>query len=105
MVQPSAPDGNSPKKVSGKAQPAEPSGPLYLPLNLDYSGLKKVHQHPPIYGCDNFLTNEECKAFITTAGPLLQRSKTHAIAGTARRSCLILCIAGTAAHPLHAVAC
>ena len=61
---------------------AEPCGPLYMPLNLDYPGLRKVHQQPPIYVCDNFLTHEECDAFITTAGPLLQRSKTHAIAGS-----------------------
>ena len=82
---PFAPDAASPKPaknyIPSKGPPAEPSGPLYLPLNLDYPGLRKVHNSPPIYVCDDFLTHEECDAFITTAGPLLQRSKTHAIAG------------------------
>jgi prolyl 4-hydroxylase len=63
--------------------PAEASPDNYLPLNLHYPGLKKVHASPPIYVCDNFLTEEECESFIRVAGPLLQRSKTHAIAGTA----------------------
>ena len=81
MLLPAAPDGNSPQKLSTKHKPAEPSGPLYIPLNLEYPGLRKVHQNPPVYICENFLTDEECEAFITTAGPLLQRSKTHAISG------------------------
>jgi len=55
---------------------------MYLPLNLRYPGLKKVLRSPPIYVCENFLTDEECDAFIRVAGPLLQRSKTHAIAGS-----------------------
>jgi len=62
--------------------PAEASPDNYLPLNLHYPGLKKVHASPPIYVCDNFLTEEECESFIRVAGPLLQRSKTHAIAGS-----------------------
>lgn len=62
--------------------PAEASGPDYLPLNLHYAGLKKLHSHPPIYICENFLTDDECDAFIHVASPLLQRSKTHAIAGS-----------------------
>ena len=66
------------------ADPAKGSGPNYLPLNLYYPGLKKVHESPPIYTCENFLTDEECQAFIDVASPLLQRSKTHAIAGTQR---------------------
>lgn len=62
-----------------------------MPLNLYYPGLKKVHQKPPIYVCEGFLTDEECDAFIRTAGPLLQRSKTHAIAG--EHSCALNCYA------------
>ena len=61
--------------------PAEASSKDYLPLNLHYPGLKKVFSRPPIYIVENFLTMEECDLFIRTAGPLLQRSKTHAIAG------------------------
>ena len=82
---PFAPDAASPGKAKNYVPSkslAEASGPLYLPLNLDYPGLKKVHNSPPIYVCEDFLTDEECDAFIATAGPLLQRSKTHAIAGT-----------------------
>jgi hypothetical protein len=70
-----------PQGVVPKVQPAEASGPQYMPLNLNYPGLRKVCQTPPVYVCDNFLTFDECDAFISTAGPLLQRSKTHAIAG------------------------
>ena len=72
-----------PPGIEPSLTPAEASGPNYMPLNLYYPGLKKVHKSPPIYIVENFLTNEECQAFIATAGPLLQRSKTHAIAGAA----------------------
>ena len=44
-------------------------------------GLKQVNAEPPIYTIDNFLTDDECARLIETAGPLLQRSKTHAAAG------------------------
>ena len=80
MLLPAAPDGNSPQKPSTKHKPAEPSGPLYLPLNLEYPGLRKVHQNPPVYICENFLTDEE-EHSSRLPGPLLQRSKTHAISG------------------------
>ena len=73
-----------PKGVTPSDTPAESAGPRYLPLNLHYPGLKLVHKHPPIYTVTNFLTDDECQAFVTTADPLLQRSKTHAIAGTRR---------------------
>ena len=66
---------------SALPEPAEASGPNFMPLNLYYPGLKKVNQTPPIYTVDKFLTPEECDAFIETAKPLLQRSKTHAVAG------------------------
>jgi len=55
---------------------------LYMPLNLDYPNLRLVHQRPPIYLCEGFLTPEECDHLIRVAGPLLQRSKTHAVAGS-----------------------
>ena len=70
-----------PVGVVPAVQPAEASGPNYLPLNLHYPGLRKVFKSPPIYVVDNFLTHQECDEFIRVAGPLLQRSKTHAIAG------------------------
>lgn len=60
--------------------------PMYMPINMDYPGLRVVHQKPPIFFIDNFLTDEECDQLILVAGPMLQRSKTHAIAGM---------------HPLH----
>lgn len=53
----------------------------YMPLNLNYPGLRQVHEKPPIFLCDDFLTEEECDQLISVASPLLQRSKTHAIAG------------------------
>jgi len=57
-------------------------GYTYLPINLKYPGIKQVCTEPPIYTIDNFLTDDECKSLIETAGPLLQRSKTHAAAGS-----------------------
>ena len=66
-------------------KPAAASGPRYMPLNLYYPGLQKVCSQPPVYIVDNFLTDEECDHLIETAKPLLQRSKTHAIAGDSAR--------------------
>lgn len=56
--------------------------PMYMPLNLEYPGLRVLNEKPPIFFVDNFLSEEECEQLITTASPLLQRSKTHAIAGS-----------------------
>ena len=46
------------------------------------TGLKMISSQPPIYVVEGFLADEECAALIQTAGPLLQRSKTHAAAGS-----------------------
>ena len=88
MVHLSDPEAAPPPAAS---TPAEAAPPEYMPLNLFYPGLKKVHQKPPIYVCEGFLTDEERDAFIRVAGPLLQRSKTHAIAGTAQPPCCTDC--------------
>ena len=95
-----------PEGVYPSDKPAEASGPNYLPLNLWYPGLKKVFNAPPIYICEHFLTDQECDDFIHTAAPLLQRSKTHAIAGTrhakrGRRKVL----RSTVAPPQHSPFC
>jgi len=67
----------------GVANPQDQAaGYTYMPINMDYPGLKCIHQQPPIFVVDNFLTNDECDALVATAGPLLQRSKTHAAAGS-----------------------
>jgi len=58
------------------------NNPNYMPLNLNYPGLEKVHEQPPIYICHDFLSPSECDMLIDTSGPLLQRSKTHAVAGS-----------------------
>ena len=58
-----------------------PHGPDFLPLNWAYPGLKRVHEKPPIYVIESFLSDKECEALINVAEPLLQRSKTHAAAG------------------------
>lgn len=55
---------------------------MHMPLNLNYPGLVKVHECPPIFVVTDFLTSTECDQLIATAGPLLQRSKTHAVAGS-----------------------
>jgi len=54
----------------------------FLPLSASYPGLKRIHDKPPIYIVENFLTADECKTLIEVASPLLQRSKTHAAAGS-----------------------
>ena len=58
------------------------NAPNYMPVNLSYPGLQRVHDQPPIYYCHDFLSHQECDLLIATAGPLLQRSKTHAVAGS-----------------------
>lgn len=63
-------------------QEEDPDGFTYMPLNLAYPGLKLVHKRPPIYVCEDFLSDEECRQLIKVGTPLLQRSKTHAVAGS-----------------------
>ena len=55
---------------------------LYMPIDQTYPGLRKVHEKPPIYFVDGFLTDAECEHLIAVATPLLQRSKTHATGGS-----------------------
>ena len=60
---------------------SSPVTPACTPLAL--AGLKRVHDSPPVYLVEDFLTDEECQALIETAAPpVLQRSKTHAAAGS-----------------------
>ena len=66
--------------------PSAEQAPLYMPINTNYPGLVQLHQKPPIYFIHDFLTDEECAALIETAGPLLQRSKTHAVSGARART-------------------
>jgi len=53
-----------------------------MPINLSYPGLERIYDRPPIFVVRDFLTESECERLIETAGPLLQRSKTHAAAGS-----------------------
>ena len=39
-------------------------------------------EKPPIFVCEDFLSAAECEQLIKVSGPLLQRSKTHAAAGS-----------------------
>lgn len=52
------------------------SGAQYLRLNLQYPGLRKVHESPPIYFCDHFLSDHQCDALMEAAEPNLEPSKT-----------------------------
>ena len=54
----------------------------YLAINEDYPNLKLVSRAPPIYTVTDFITADDCQNLIKLATPLLQRSKTHAIAGS-----------------------
>jgi len=47
---------------------------VYTPINLEFPGLERLNQYPPVYIVNNFLTNEECDLLITTATPGLKRS-------------------------------
>jgi prolyl 4-hydroxylase len=71
--------GNADKSAGKKAATSKPE---FMPINEDYPGLRRVHDRPPIYVVDAFLSDEECDHFIRVAEPLLQRSKTHAVAGS-----------------------
>ena len=64
----------------GGCIPAKP----YMPIDTAYPGLRCIHAAPPIYMIDHFLTDSECDMLMDAAGPLLQRSKTHAAAGDER---------------------
>ena len=46
----------------------------YTPVNLDFPGLERLNQYPPVYIVHDFLTNEECEILITEATPGLKRS-------------------------------
>ena len=76
-----APRGKAAAPPASKPGPA-PFDPLYLPLDLSYPGLSKVCEKPPIFVCEDFLSAAECEQLIKVSGPLLQRSKTHAAAGS-----------------------
>ena len=58
-------------------QEEDPDGFTYMPLNLAYPGLKLVHKRPPIYVCEDFLSDEECRQLIKVGTPLLPVSYTH----------------------------
>ena len=70
------------KAAAPPASKPAPFDPLYLPLDLSYPGLSKVCEKPPIFVCEDFLSAAECEQLIKVSGPLLQRSKTHAAAGS-----------------------
>jgi len=46
-------------------------GPFHR-LNLQYPGLKKIHQDPDIYAIENFLTDDECDRTIAKSTPHLK---------------------------------
>jgi len=39
-------------------------GRTHLPLNQSYPRLMRVHESPPVYVCEGFLSDEECEALI-----------------------------------------
>lgn len=46
----------------------------YIAINKDYPGLKRVHDQPPVYTVDAFLTPEECTRLQDAARAGLKRS-------------------------------
>ena len=87
-------------------QEEDPDGFTYMPLNLAYPGLKLVHKRPPIYVCEDFLSDEECRQLIKVGTPLLQRSKTHAVAGSqaTKGRTSLTCHLAKSTHPCPQVA-
>lgn len=53
-----------PKAPPSSRTAPEDSPRAYLPLKLDYPGLRRVHDQPPIYVCDDFLSHDECDRLI-----------------------------------------
>jgi hypothetical protein len=46
----------------------------YLPINLNYPGLRRVHDAPPMYIVDGFLTDNECDALMQVGAGAVLRS-------------------------------
>ena len=44
-------------------------GYTYLPLNLEYPGLKRIHERPPVYVVEQFLSDAECDTLVSRAEP------------------------------------
>ena len=51
-----------PKGYAPEKQPADKTDSRFMPLNLYYPCLKKVHNAPPVYICENFLTDDHSPA-------------------------------------------
>ncbi len=47
---------------------------MHLKINESYANTIKIHERPPVYLVENFLTDEECEHFIKTAHPLMEQS-------------------------------
>ena len=58
----------------------------HLQIDCDYPGLWRVHDAPPVYICEDFLTSSECDALTRLADPLLRQSLTHGGASHKRTS-------------------
>lgn len=48
-----------------------------LRLDTSFPGLHRVHEEPPVFLCDGFLSSSECDAMVRCADPLLKQSLTH----------------------------
>ena len=66
-----------PAKRSLYSKEALDRGFTHMPLNTQYPGLKRIHEQPPVYTVEHFLSADECLALVSAAGPLLRPSKTH----------------------------
>lgn len=84
-------DGRAPVAHSDFWDGAVPVGGVHLPIDAAYSGLVRVHDAPPLYICESFLSPAECDDLIAICDPLLMRSRTEGGVTPTRtsRSCFL----------------
>ena len=53
-----------------------PPGGHHLQIDASHPGLVLVHETPPLYFCEDFLSPSECDELVAICDPLLKRSRT-----------------------------
>ncbi len=53
----------------------KPKGVEFTPINESYPGLRKVHDYPPVYVIEDFLTERECDELIEMSKDILHESE------------------------------
>ena len=53
-----------PPSRTANGEPSSSKAGEYMPIDLEYPGLKRVHERPPIYDIEGFLTEDECDSLV-----------------------------------------